>query len=46
MNKEIRFKNSFKIGNAIGLAKHLLDYPENTKDKVKELIEILDSIEV
>jgi len=47
MNKQmLRFENAGKIGNAIGLARHLLNYPDNTKDKLKELIKILDSIEV
>jgi hypothetical protein len=47
MDKQmLRFKNAGKIGNAIGLARHLLNYPDNTKDKLKELIKILDSIEV
>lgn len=51
MDKETRFKNAGKIGDAIGLTRYILHSrsgynPDNTDDKLKELIEILDSIEV
>jgi len=47
MDEKIRFTNAGKIGDAIGLTKYILhNNPDNTDDKLKELIEILDSIEV
>ena len=47
MDKEIRFTNAGKIGDAIGLTRYLLNNnPDNRNDKLKELIEILDSIEL
>jgi hypothetical protein len=47
MDEKIRFTNAGKIGDAIGLTRYLLNNnPDNTNDKLKELIEILDSIEV
>lgn len=47
MNGQTRFTNAFKIGDAIGLTKHILNNnPDNTNDKLKELIKILDSIEL
>ena len=47
MNEETRFKNAGKIGDAIGLTRYLLNNnPDNRNDKLKELIQILDSIEL
>tara|TARA_R110001632_G_scaffold138779_1_gene254507 strand:+ start:693 stop:836 length:144 start_codon:yes stop_codon:yes gene_type:complete len=47
MNEETRFTNAGKIGDAIGLTRYILNNnPDNTKDKLKELIQILDSIEL
>lgn len=47
MNKQTRFKNAGKIGDAIGLTRYILNNnPDNTNDKLKELIKILDSIEL
>ena len=47
MDKETRFKNAGKIGDAIGLTRYLLNNnPDNRNDKLKEIIEILDSIEL
>jgi len=47
MNEQIRFTNAGKIGDAIGLTRYLLNNnPDNTNDKLKEIIQILDSIKL
>ena len=47
MNEQTRFTNAGKIGDAIGLTRYILyNNPDNTNDKLKQLIEILDSIEL
>lgn len=47
MNEQTRFTNAGKIGNAIGLTRYLLNNnPDNTNNKLKEIIQILDSIEL
>jgi len=43
-----RTKNAFKIGQAIGKAKEVLDFTkdQNNKKQLQELIKTLDSIEL
>lgn len=42
-----KWNNAGKLGDAIGLTRYILNNnPDNTNDKLKELIEILDSIEL